>query len=74
MWLCSCGKSAVLLGEKPMRWLRYDDLNQPLTLYFKLKKCYVSAEIQILSGLWKLPVTFLYPATSRTESFVLKIN
>lgn len=68
------GCAAVLPGEKPTRGLRYDDLNQPSTFYFRLKQCYVSAEIQILSGLWKLPVSFVYPAITRTESFVLKIN
>lgn len=65
---------STLLGEKRMRGLRYNDLNQPFTPYFRLNQCYISAEIQILSGLWKLPGSFVYPAISRTESFVLKIN
>lgn len=66
MWLCSCGKRAALLGEKPRHGLSHNDLNQPFTLYFRLTQCYVSAEIQNQRGLWELSVSFVYPAISRT--------
>lgn len=65
----------MLLDEKPMHGLKHDDLNQPFTLCFRLKWCYVSVEIQIPSGLWKLPVSFVYPVISRIENFFrTKVN